>query len=123
VENLNTNLRTIGTGTFITLILAIIGDFYGFIWLIAPLIGGLIAGYQLGGSLYNGIMNGGFAAGVGAVIATLITELFFSGAAVAVGNSGVLLGAIFLSMVLNFVIFFVLGAIGGIFGVLMKENP
>lgn len=81
-----------------------------FIGVFAPVIGGLIAAYWSGGNFKEGALNGGLAGGTGTLIAAII---FLPGNLIYIAENAVI----------SFIINGILGAIGGLIGIISKRNP
>lgn len=122
----------IGVAFLVTIIIAIFSGLYlpKNVGLIGPVIGGLIAGYIVGGNYTDGIVNGGIPAGIAGLIYLAAIVLLFGNQIVAiaskVGYTGsveglIIVGAIAAAFV-GFAMYFVLGLIGGIIGVAIKER-
>ncbi len=129
---MNLNWMAIGVAFLVTIIIAIFSGLYlpKNIGLIGPVIGGLIAGYIVGGNYTDGIVNGGIPAGIAGLIYLAAIVLLFGNQIVAiaskVGYTGsveglIIVGAIAAAFV-GFAMYFVLGLIGGIIGVAIKER-
>lgn len=125
------NWPAIGIAFAIAIIMGIFGGVYlpKNVSLIGPIIGGLIAGYMVDGSYTDGLVNGGIPSGVAGLIALpVILYLFWGEINVIVNNLGyhlppgslwaALIGAAFA----GFAIYFVLGIIGAIIGVAIKNR-
>ena len=102
---------------------------------LAPILGGILAGYIVGGSYKNGAIYGGFSAGIAGFIYTLLVIILSSGIALATSvsvavvptslssASGIVTaGVIILGATIAFVIYFIMGLIGGFIGVAIKER-
>jgi hypothetical protein len=130
------NWKAIGVGVIITLTLAYLGKYIPHLDTpIAPIIGGIIAGYMVGGSYKNGIIYGGLSAGLAGFVYTIIVIVLDSGIALAAavsmniapmslnGESGIITASIIiLGALLSFVIYLIMGLIGGIIGIAIKER-
>lgn len=130
------NWKAIGFGLIVTLILAYLGNYVPYLDIpLAPVIGGIIAGYVVGGSYKNGIINGGLSAGIIGFIYTLLVIVITTGNTITTavnnavatsslsGQSGlVIAGIIIFASIVAFGIYFILGLIGGIIGVVIKEK-
>ena len=130
------NWKAIGLGVIITLTLAYLGKYIPHLDTpIAPIIGGIIAGYMVGGSYKNGIIYGGLSAGLAGFVYTIIVIVLDSGIALAAavsmniapmslnGESGIITASIIiLGALLSFVIYLIMGLIGGIIGIAIKER-
>ena len=118
------NWMAIALGIVITAVFALLGIYVGLIAIIAPLIAGLIIGYIYTDNTGDAAINAGIGAGIGGLIYTIlafyatltvITALAYvygtyvpTGANLAVTAIGAL------------IIDFIIGAIGGVIGVLLK---
>jgi hypothetical protein len=130
------NWKAIGFGVSVTLILAYLGNFIPYLGMsIAPIVGGIIAGYIVGGSFKNGIIYGGFSAGTAGFIYTFLVVVLTAGISKAtavsmniypsaVGSESGIVTAIIigLSVILAFGTYFIMGVIGGIIGIAIKER-
>ncbi len=122
----------IGVAFIVTIVIAVISGIYlpKNVGLIGPVIGGLIAGYMVGGNYTDGIVNGGIPAGVAGLIYLTVVVLLYGSqiAAVAskVGYTGsvetLIIGGAIAAAFVGFAMYFVLGLIGGIIGVAIKER-
>ena len=98
--------------------------------LISPIIGGLIAGYMVGGSYTDGLVNGGIPAGIAGLIYTTVVILLsintISSAAISLGYTGstetLLITAVIGAAFAGFALYFVLGIIGSVIGVVIKKR-
>ena len=130
------NWKAIGLGFIFTLVLAYLGNYIPYLDIpLAPLVGGVIAGYVVGGNYKNGIINGGLSAGIIGFIYTLLVIVITTGSIITTavnnavattslsGQSGlVIAGIIIFASIVAFGIYFILGLIGGIIGVVIKER-
>ena len=130
------NWKSIGLGFIITLVFVYLGKYLPYLAMsLAPILGGIFAGYVVGGSYKNGAIYGGFSAGIAGFIYTLLVIILSSGITRATsvsmaiiptslsGASGIVtVGVIILGATIAFVIYFVMGLIGGIIGVAIKER-
>ena len=126
------NWTAIGISFVVTLAITIIGGIYlpKNAGLIGPVIGGLIAGYIIGGSYTDGLVHGGIPAGIAGLIYVATVVLLFgsqiTNAAIAAGYTGstgtLIIGAVIGGAFVGFAMYFVLGLIGGIIGVAIKER-
>ena len=116
----------------VTIVIAFISGIYlpKNIGLIGPVIGGLIAGYMVGGHYTDGIINSGIPAGIAGLI-YLITVVLLFGSQIATiaykaGYTGsvetLIIGGVIGAVFAGFAMYFVLGLIGGIIGVALKER-
>jgi Family of unknown function (DUF5518) len=129
---MNLNWIAIGVAFLVTIVIAVISGIYlpKNVGLIGPIIGGLIAGYIVGGSYTDGIVNGGIPAGIAGLIYILAVVLLLGSqittAAINagyVGSIGTLTAAAAIGgAFVGFCIYFVLGLIGGIIGVAIKQR-
>ena len=98
--------------------------------LIGPIIGGFIAGYIVGGSYTDGLVNGGIPAGIGGILSTItlvllsssqITSLVYS-----LGYTGsketLIAGLLVGSAFAGFALFFVLGILSSIIGIILNRK-
>ena len=129
------NWKAIGLGFIITIILAYLGNYLPFLGMpFAPILGGIFAGYVVGGSYKNGAIYGGFSASIAGFIYTLLIILY-SGIGIATSvstavvptslsaESGfITVGIIILGATISFMTYFIMGLIGGIIGVAIKER-
>jgi hypothetical protein len=107
----------------LTVVLALFGFYVGLIAIVAPLIAGIIVGYVYTNTTGDGAINGGIGAGIGGLIYTILAYF----AIVSFINAFTMIvptGANYAVTVIGaLVIDFILGAIGGVIGVLLKgEN-
>lgn len=130
------NWKAIGLGVIITLILAYLGKYIPHLDNpIAPIIGGIFAGYVVGGSYKNGVFYGGLSAGIAGFVYTLLVIILSAGIALATtvsmnivpntvsGESGIVtVSIIILGAFLAFGIYLILGLIGGIIGIAIRER-
>jgi hypothetical protein len=130
------NWKAIGLGVIITLILAYLGKYIPHLDNpIAPIIGGIFAGYIVGGSYKNGVIYGGLSAGIAGFVYTLLVIILSAGIALATtvsmnivpntvsGESGIVtVSIIILGAFLAFGIYLILGLIGGIIGIAIRER-
>ena len=130
------NWKAICLGFIGTFILAYLGKYIPHLDMpIAPIVGGIIAGYMVGGSYRDGSVYGGLSAGIAGFIYTLLVIILSAGVSVAstvsmnvfqmsiYGESGIVTaGIIILGAILSFIIYFILGLIGGIIGIAVKER-
>jgi Family of unknown function (DUF5518) len=130
------NRKAIVLGFIVTIVLAYIGNYIPYLDIpLAPIIGGVIAGLVVGGGYKNGIINGGLAAGIPGFIYTLIVIVYATGSTIStavtrslantsyLGLSGIItVGIIIFGSILAFGIYFILGLIGGIIGVVIKDK-
>jgi hypothetical protein len=130
------NWKAIGLGVIITLILAYLGKYIPHLDNpIAPIIGGIFAGYVVGGSYKNGVIYGGLSAGIAGFVYTLLVIILSAGIALATtvsmnivpnsvsGESGIVtVSIIILGAFLAFGIYLILGLIGGIIGIAIRER-
>jgi len=129
---MNLNWMAICVSFIVTIVIAFISGIYlpKNIGLIGPIIGGLIAGYMVGGHYTDGIINGGIPAGIAGLI-YLITVVLLFGSQIATiaykaGYTGsvetLIIGGVIGAVFAGFAMYFVLGLIGGIIGVALKER-
>jgi hypothetical protein len=130
------NWKAICLGFIGTFILAYLGKYIPHLDMpIAPIVGGIIAGYMVGGSYRDGSVYGGLSAGIAGFIYTLLVIILSAGVSVAAtvsmnvfpmsiyGESGIVTaGIIILGTILSFIIYFILGLLGGIIGIAIKER-
>lgn len=130
------NWKAICLGFIGTFILAYLGKYIPHLDMpIAPIVGGILAGYMVGGSYRDGSVYGGLSAGIAGFIYTLLVIILAAGVSVAAtvsmnvfpvsiyGESGIVTaGIIILGAILSFIIYFILGLIGGIIGIAIKER-
>lgn len=126
------NWRAIGVAFVVTLVLSIIFGIYlpKNVGLIGPIIGGLLAGYMVGGSYTEGLVNGGIPAGIaGSIYTVSVVSILGSkiiAEAVAIGYTGstgtLLISAVIGGVIGGFAIYFFLGIIGSIIGVVIKNR-
>jgi hypothetical protein len=129
------NWKAIGLGFIITLVLAYLGRYIPHLDMpIAPIIGGIISGYMVGGSYRDGGIYGGLSVGIAGFLYTIMVILL-TGISLATtvsmnifpmamnGESGIVTAAIIiLGALLAFSIYFIMGLIGGIIGIAIKER-
>jgi len=129
------NWKAIGLGFIITLVLAYLGRYIPHLDMpIAPIIGGIISGYMVGGSYRDGGIYGGLSVGIAGFLYTMMVILL-TGISLATtvsmnifpmamnGESGIVTAAIIiLGALLAFSIYFIMGLIGGIIGIAIKER-
>jgi hypothetical protein len=129
---MNLNWMAICVSFIVTIVIAFISGIYlpKNIGLIGPVIGGFIAGYMVGGHYTDGIINGGIPAGIAGLI-YLITVVLLFGSQIATiaykaGYTGsvetLIIGGVIGAVFAGFAMYFVLGLIGGIIGVALKER-
>ena len=107
-------------GLVLTAVLAIFGIYVGLIAIIAPIIAGIIVGYVYTNTTGDGAINGGIGAGIGGLIYTILAYYAFA-AVITAFTIFVPTGANFAITVIGaLIIDFILGAIGGVIGVLLK---
>lgn len=130
------NWKSIGLGFIVTLVLVYLGNYLPYLDMsLAPILGGIFAGYMVGGSYKNGVIYGGFSASIAGFIYTLLVIILSAGIALATsvsmaviptslsGASGIVtVGIIILGATIAFVIYFIMGLIGGLIGVAIKER-
>ena len=126
------NWWAIGVAFVVTLVLSIIFGIYlpKNVGLIGPIIGGLLAGYMVGGSYTEGLVNGGIPAGIaGSIYTVSVVSILGSkiiAEAVAIGYTGstgtLLISAVIGGVIGGFAIYFFLGIIGSIIGVVIKNR-
>ena len=130
------NWKSIGLGFIVTFLFVYLGRYLPYLDMsLAPILGGIFAGYIVGGIYKNGAIYGGFSAGSAGFIYTLLIILLSSGIARATsvsmalvptslsGASGIVTASvIILGGIIAFVIYFIMGLIGGIIGVAIKER-
>ncbi len=129
---MNLNWIAISVAFIVTIVIAFISGIYlpKNIGLIGPVIGGLIAGYMVGGNYTDGIVNGGIPAGIaGLIYLTTVVLLFGSQIATVAYKAGytgsvetLIIGGAIGAAFVGFAMYFVLGLIGGIIGVAIKER-
>ena len=122
----------IGVAFIVTIVIAVISGIYlpKNVGLIGPVIGGLIAGYMVGGNYTDGLVNGGIPAGIAGLIYLSVVVLLYGSqiATIAskVGYTGsvetLIIGGAIAAAFVGFAMYFVLGLIGGIIGVAIKER-
>jgi hypothetical protein len=128
---MNLNWIAIGAAFLVTIVISFVSGLYlpKNVGLIGPVIGGLIAGYIVDGNYTNGIINGGIPAGIAGLIYLTTVVLLFGSQIVAiasmVGYKGsvetLIISAAIAAAFTGFAMYFVLGLIGGIIGVAIKE--
>jgi hypothetical protein len=129
---MNLNWMAIGVAFIVTIVIAVISGIYlpKNVGLIGPVIGGLIAGYMVGGNYTKGLVNGGIPAGIAGLIYLSVVVLLYGSqiATIAskVGYTGsvetLIIGGAIAAAFVGFAMYFVLGLIGGIIGVAIKER-
>ncbi len=128
---MNLNWVAIGIAFVISIVMGIFGVIYlpKNVSLIGPIIGGLIAGYIVDGSYTDGLVNGGIPAGIAGLISLpVVLYLFWNIIIAAASNSGYTLppGSFLIIAVsgafVGFAIYFVLGIIGAVIGVTVKNR-
>jgi hypothetical protein len=129
---MNLNWMAIIVSFIVTIVIAFISGIYlpKNIGLIGPVIGGLIAGYMVGENYTDGIVNSGIPAGLaGLIYLTTVVLLFGSQIATIASKAGytgsvetLILGGAIAAVFVGFAMYFVLGLIGGIIGVAIKER-
>jgi len=124
------------TAIIIAFVISIVMGFFGGIYLpknvglIGPIIGGLIAGYIVDGSYTDGLVNGGIPAGIAGLISlavlVLISQNEITAVAVKAGYTGstetLIIVGIISAVFIGFAMFFVLGIIGAVIGVALKNR-
>ena len=114
------NLMAIVIAIVLTAVLAIFGYYVGLIAIIAPIIAGIVVGYAYTSTTGDGAINGGIGAGIGGLIYTILAYFAFASFITAF-TVLVPTGANFAVTVIGaLIIDFILGAIGGVIGVLIK---
>ncbi len=130
------NWKALGFGLVVTLILAYLGNYIPYLDIpLAPIIGGLIAGFITGGSFKTGILYGGVSTSIIGFIYTLIVIVLSAGNTISTtittaisttslsGDSGIItVIIIIIGTIIAFAIYFILGSIGGIIGITIKER-
>lgn len=109
---MNINWRSVVIGLIITVILVAMLSQLNLGYL-GAIIGGLVTGYLITGTYTDGAVNGGLSAGIGGFISVLAFALLFERSLISiaiVAAIGVLIS------------YFIIGAITGIIGVLMKTK-
>jgi len=116
----------------ISILMGIFGSLYlpKNVSLIGPIIGGLIAGYIVDGSYTDGLVNGGIPAGIAGLISlpviVLIAQNEIIAAAVNAGYTGptgtLIIAGVIGGAFVGFAMFFVLGIIGAVIGVAIKNR-
>ena len=116
----------------VTMIISVFSGLYlpKNVGLIGPIIGGLIAGYMVGGNYTDALINSGIPAGLAGLLYILVTVILFGSQITSVainagytGSTGTLIAAAAIGgAFVGFCIYFVLGIIGGIIGVAIKER-
>ncbi len=129
---MNLNWIAIGAAFLVTIVISFVSGLYlpKNVGLIGPIIGGLIAGYIVDGNYTDGIINGGIPAGIAGLIYLTAVVLLFGSQIVTiasmVGYKGsvetLIIGAAIAAAFTGFAMYFVLGLIGGIIGVAIKER-
>jgi len=121
----------IGIAFAISIVTGIFGGLYlpKNVCLIGPVIGGLIAGHMVGGRYIDGLVNGGISAGIAGLIALpVLLYLLWDKINTAITSSGYQLPpgsfmtVAIVSAFTGFAMFFVLGIIGAIIGVAIKNR-
>lgn len=112
-------------GLILTAVIAIFGIYVGLIAVIAPLIAGLVVGYFYMDNTADGAINAGIGAGLGGLIYTILA--YFAGLSAVnlliylTGSTAVPTGETFAVTAIGaLIIDFILGAIAGVIGVLLK---
>lgn len=114
------NLMAIVIAIVLTAVLAIFGYYVGLIAIIAPIIAGIVVGYAYTSTTGDAAINGGIGAGIGGFIYTILAYFAFASFITAF-TVLVPTGANFAVTVIGaLIIDFILGAIGGVIGVLIK---
>lgn len=130
------NWKSLVLGFIITLILAYLGKYIPHLDMpIAPIVGGIIAGYMVGGSYRDGGVYGGLSVGIAGFFYTILVIILSGGISLATtvsmnifsmpvnGESEIFTAIIIiLGAFLAFSIYFILGLIGGIIGIAVKER-
>jgi hypothetical protein len=130
------NWKALAFGLVVTLILAYLGNYIPYLDIpLAPIIGGIIAGFITGGSFKSGIVYGGVSASIIGFSYTLIVIMSSAGNTISKavttavsttslsGDSGIItVIIIIIGAIIAFAIYFILGSIGGIVGVTIKER-
>jgi len=107
---MNIDWKIVGIGLIITGILVAIFDYVSLAYL-AAIIGGLITGYMITGKYVDGAVNGGLAAGISGCVYLLVFALLFERNIISVA---------IVAAIGVLVIYFIIGAIGGMIGVFIK---
>ena len=109
---MNINFREVGIGLIITVILvAMLSQLK--LGYLGGIIGGLVTGYMITGTYIDGGVNGGLSAGIGGFISVLVFALLFERNLLSIAIVGAI--GVFIS-------YFIIGAICGIIGILLKVN-
>ena len=130
------NWKALGLGFVGTFILAYLGKYIPHLDMpIAPIMGGIISGYMVGGSYRDGGIYGGLSAGIAGFIYTILVIILSAGVSLAATVSMnifpmsmywetwiLTLGIIILGAILSFITYFILGLLGGIIGIAIKER-
>lgn len=130
------NWKAIGLGLTTTLLLAYLGKYIPHLDTpIAPILGGIIAGYMVGGSYRDGGIYGGISASIAGFVYTILVIILSAGISLAAtvsmnisptamnGESEIITASIiFLGALISFGIYFILGLLGGIIGIAIKER-
>lgn len=119
------NWMAIAIGIVLTAVLAIFGFYVGLIAIIAPIMAGIVVGYLYADNTGDGAINAGIGAGIGGLIYTILA--FYAALSVITAityftaSTYVPTGAnLAVTAIGALVIDFILGAIGGVIGVLLK---
>lgn len=128
---MNLNWMAIIVAFVVAIVMGIFGGLYlpKNVSLIGPIIGGLIAGYLVDGSYTDGLVNGGIPAGIAGLISfVVIIYLTWSEITTLASNLGYplppgsfLTGEIAAGFA-GFAMYFVLGIIGAVIGVAIKNR-
>ena len=124
------NWEAIGAAFLVTLVIGIFGGKFLPVNLtvIGPLIGGFIAGYIVGKSYSNGIIYGGITVGITGFIGSILLSLLNGSEVIAQASntgyaaSATLLMVILFSLTNFFIVFFIIGSIGGIIGIAIRKK-
>ena len=129
---MNLNWKAIGISFVVAIVIGILGGLYlpKNISLIGPLIGGLISGYIVSGRYTDGILNGGIPAGIAGLIATAVLALLsvdqviaaMANMGYAVSRETLTAALVIGGAIVGFILFFIVGLIGGIIGVAVKNR-
>ena len=127
---MNLNWTAIFVSFAVTLVITVFSGIYlpKNAGLIGPVIGGLIAGYMVDGSYTDGLVHGGIPAGIAGLIYTTVVVLLFGSLITAVAINAGYRGSTEMLLIVSavggafvgFALYFVLGIIGGVIGVVIK---
>lgn len=123
IKKENLNWTAITVSFIVTIIIGVFGGKYlpNNVSIIGPIIGGLAAGCIVGNRYIDGLVNGGIPAGIAAFIGSIILTTIF-GIKISLISPVMIVIFPLLSSITYFMIFFILGSIGGILGAGIRKR-